>query len=455
MEHFDLIVIGGGPAGYLGAQRAAQGGMKTALFEERALGGVCLNEGCIPSKTLLHSAKVLDYAMYGDKYGVSADNVTLDHGAVIQRKNKVVKQLVSGIEFTMKKCNVSVFDKRALIKGRSENGFVVLADGIEYSARNLLIATGSSPVLPPIQGLEKALESGFALTNREILDLQSLPESLVVIGGGIVGLEMASYFNSAGVKVTVIEMLENIAGSIDVGISDILMKNYKKKGVEFKLPCKVTGFDNNSVTFEEKGESKTIEASKVLLSVGRKPNIKNIGLENIGVYTEKGAVVTDDKMQTNISGVYAAGDVNGKSMLAHTAYRESEVTVNNMLGKRDFMRYFAIPNVVYTNPEVACVGETKQTAELKGFEVKTAETSMRMSGRYLAEVEGGNGIVKIVVNAKDNRLLGVHLIGSYASEMIFGAALMIEAGMTIEQIKELVFPHPTVCEVIREAAFLL
>ena len=246
MEHFDLIVIGGGPAGYLGAQRAAQGGMKTALFEERALGGVCLNEGCIPSKTLLHSAKVLDYAMYGDKYGVSADNVTLDHGAVIQRKNKVVKQLVSGIEFTMKKCNVSVFDKRALIKGRSENGFVVLADGIEYSARNLLIATGSSPVLPPIQGLEKALESGFALTNREILDLQSLPESLVVIGGGIVGLEMASYFNSAGVKVTVIEMLENIAGSIDVGISDILMKNYKKKGVEFKLPCKVTGFDNNS-----------------------------------------------------------------------------------------------------------------------------------------------------------------------------------------------------------------
>ena len=455
MEHFDLIVIGGGPAGYLGAQRAAQGDMKTALFEERALGGVCLNEGCIPSKTLLHSAKVLDYAMYGDKYGVSADNVTLDHGAVIQRKNKVVKQLVSGIEFTMKKCNVSIFDKRALIKGRSENGFVVLADGIEYTARNLLIATGSSPVLPPIQGLKKALESGFALTNREILDLQSLPESLVVIGGGIVGLEMASYFNSAGVKVTVIEMLENIAGSVDVGISDILMKNYKKKGVEFKLPCKVTGFGNNSVTFEEKGESKTIEASKVLLSVGRKPNIKNIGLENIGVYTEKGAVVTDDKMQTNIAGVYAAGDVNGKSMLAHPAYWESEVAVNHMLGKRDFMRYFAIPNVVYTNPEVACVGETKQTAELKGFEVKTAETSMRMSGRYLAEVEGGNGIVKIVVNAKDNRLLGVHLIGSYASEMIFGAALMIEAGMTIEQIKELVFPHPTVCEVIREAAFLL
>jgi len=453
MDSFDLIVLGGGPAGYLAAERAAQGGMKVAVFEKRALGGVCLNEGCIPSKALLNSAKVYEYAAHGEKYGVMATGVAIDHAAVVARKNKVVKQLVAGVSMAMKKLNVTVIDKPAVIKGKNAAGFTVAADGTEYSAGKLLIATGSVPVLPPIPGLREGLESGFVLTNREILDLEVLPESLIVIGGGVIGLEMASYFNSVGSKVTVIEMLDKIAGPTDNEISDILLKNYKKKGVDFKLSCKVTAVGKDSVTYEEKGEVKTVNAEKVLVSIGRKPFTEGIGLESIGVYTERGAIVTDDHLRTNIAGVYAAGDVNGKSMLAHTAYRESEVAVNHMLGRRDIMRYNAIPSVIYTNPEVACVGETDESAKAKGIDVQTVSVSMRMSGRYLAEVEGGNGIAKLVVDKKYNRLIGAHLIGSYVSEMIYGAALMIETEMRIEDLKELVFPHPTVSEVIREALF--
>ncbi len=453
MEHFNLIVLGGGPAGYLGAERAAQGDMTVAVFEKRALGGVCLNEGCIPSKALLNSAKVFYYASHGENYGVIVTGAELNHPAVINRKNKVVKQLVSGIGMTLKKLNITIFDKPAAISGKTSEGFTVVSDGNEYSADKLLIATGSVPILPPIPGLREGLDSGFVLTNREILDLQALPESLVIIGGGVVGLEMASYFNSAGTKVTVIEMLDKIAGLTDREISDILLKNYKKKGVDFKLSCKVIAVGQDSVTYVEKDETKTVPAAKVLVSIGRKPFVEGIGLESIGIYTERGAVVTDDNMRTNIAGVYAAGDVNGKSMLAHTAYRESEVAVNHMLGKRDTMRYNAIPSVIYTNPEVACVGETAESAMVKGMDIQTVSVSMRMSGRYMAEVDGGNGIAKLIIDKKYNRLAGVHLIGSYTSEMIYGAGLMLETEMRIEDIKELVFPHPTVCEVIREALF--
>ncbi|HRT82510.1 MAG TPA: FAD-dependent oxidoreductase, partial [Oscillospiraceae bacterium] len=316
MELFDLIVIGGGPAGYLGAIRAAQEGKKVALFEERALGGVCLNEGCIPSKALLNSAKIFEYAKKGEKYGVFTSDATIDQAAVINRKNKVVKQLVSGIGMSMKSLKVSVFEHKAYISRKSENGFVVTANENEYEAKNLLIATGSSAILPPIPGLQPALESGFALTNREILDLEDIPESLVVIGAGFIGLEMASYYNTVGSKVTVIEMLDKIAGPTEKEVSDILYKNLKKQGISFILPAKVTAISDKSVTYEQDGQAKELACEKVLLSVGRSPKTAELGLENIGVYTENKAIVTDEKMQTNIPGVYAAGDVNGKSMLA-------------------------------------------------------------------------------------------------------------------------------------------
>ena len=271
------------------------------------------------------------------------------------------------------------------------------------------------PVIPPIPGLREGVETGFVMTNREVLDLEEIPGNLVVIGGGVIGLEMASYYNSVGSHVTVVEMLDHIAGNTDREIGKILQNNYKKKGVEFMLGCKVTAVGDGKVTFEDaEGKTQSVAADKVLCSIGRRAVTQGYGLENIHVYTERGAIVTDECMRTNVAGVYAAGDVNGRSMLAHTAYREGEVAINNILGKKDRMRYNAIPSVIYTNPEVASVGETEESAKQKGMDVKAVTVTMNYSGRYMAENEGGDGICKIIVDAKYNRVLGVHMIGNYS-----------------------------------------
>lgn len=450
---YDLIVLGGGPAGYLAAERAGHAGLKVLLFEERSLGGVCLNEGCIPTKTLLYSAKLYDGVSHGDKYGVTADGLKIDHAQVIKRKDKVVKTLVSGVGATMKANGVTVVAKRAAITGKNNEGYTVEADGEVYTAQKLIIATGSSPAVPPIPGLKEGLENGFVMTNREILDLTEQPKSLAVIGGGVIGLEMASYFCSIGTKVTIIEMLDHIAGENDPDLVAILKKNLEKKGMEFMLSSRVTEVKENGVCYEKDGKAEFVEADKVLLSIGRRANTAGIGLESIGVYTERGAIVTDNRMKTNQPDVYAAGDVNGKSMLAHTAYREAEVAVNNILGKKDNMRYFAIPGVLYTNPELSNVGETEYTAKKKGMDVRVVKLPMQFAGRYVAENEGGNGIMKLVVDNKRNVVVGGCALSNYSSEFIIALGSYIELGLTLDEIKEIVFPHPTVSEIIREAVF--
>ncbi len=452
---YDLIVIGGGPAGYLAAERAGHAGLTTLLIEKRFLGGVCLNEGCIPSKTLLNSAKIYDYARFSEKYGVVAKDVTFNHEKVIQRKQKVVKTLVAGIKGQLKMNKVTVVDGFGKILGKTNEGYEVGVNNETYTAKKLLIATGSMPLIPPIPGVKEGIENGFVLTNREILDLDTIPTSLVIVGGGVIGLEMASYFNSAGSNVTIIEMLDHIAGNTDREISELLMKGYQKKGIEFRLNSKVVEVKNDCVVYEAEGKTLTVEADKVLMSIGRRPVVDGVGLENIGVEVERGRILVDRYGKTNIPNVYAAGDVNGHSMLAHTAYREAEVCVNNMIGKKDIMRYDAISSVIYTNPEVGSVGETEETAKQKGIEYEVANISMMYSGRYVAENEGGNGICKVLVDKKYRKLIGAHMIGSYASEIIYGAAIMIETEMRVDDIKELVFPHPTVSEIIREGIFQL
>ncbi len=450
---YDLIVIGGGPAGYLGAERAGQAGLNTLLIEKREVGGVCLNEGCIPSKTLLYSAKMYDNARFSEKYGVVSENVTFNHDKVINRKNKVVKTLVTGVKSQLRRSKVTVVEGLGEIAGRNSEGYEVKVDSESYIGKRLLIATGSMPIVPPISGVKEGLEKGFVLTNREILDIKEVPESLVIVGGGVIGLEMASYFNSVGSKVTIIEMLDHIAGNNERDISELLMKNYEKKGIVFKLNSKVVEVKKGQVIYEYKGEKESIKADKFLMSIGRRPVIEGYGLDKIGVETERGHIKVDEKCQTNIPGVYAAGDVNGYSMLAHTAYREAEVCINNILGKKDIMRYNAVPYVIYTNPEVAGVGETEETAKQKGLEVEISKISMRFSGRYLAENEGGDGICKILIDKKYRRLVGLHMIGNYSSEIIYGAAAMIEMEMRVDDIKEVIFPHPTVSEIIREGIF--
>ena len=453
MEQFDLLVIGGGPGGYLCAERAAQGGMKVALFEKRALGGTCLNEGCIPTKTLLNSSKMYRHAMESEAYGVTATGVTFDHAKVIARKNNVVKTLVSGVGATMNANKVTVITGAAVIEGRSENGFAVAVNGTTYNGRRLAIASGSETVIPPVPGLKEGLAAGFVVTNREVLDLTELPKELVVIGGGVIGLEMAYYFASVGVKVTVIEMMPKIAGATDPEICKVLTDAFEKRGMVFKLSSKVLEVKTSSVIYEENGEQKEIACDKVLLSAGRRPATAGIGLEKLGMQMDRAAIVTDRHMCTTVQNVYAVGDCNGKSMLAHTAYREAEVAVNHMLGKSDEMRYDVIPAVIYTDPEVASVGHSKEGAEKLGMNVKEVKLPMSYAGRYLAETNGGKGFIKLVVDTDRNRLVGCHMVGSYASEIIMTATMMVDTELNPERLKKLVFPHPTVAEIIREAIF--
>lgn len=457
---YDLIVIGGGPAGYHAAELAGRAGMETLLAEKRHIGGVCLNEGCIPSKTLLYSAKLFHGAVSGEKFGITVENAVLDHEKVIERKNKVVRTLAAGVKARLRQSNVTVAEGTAVITGMKTGGdgdasvFEVKIGDEIYAGRRILVATGSVPVIPDMPGLREGLDSGRVMTNREIFDLKEVPGSLAIIGGGIVGLEMASYFSTAGSRVTVLELLDHVAGPVDREISGILQKNLAKRGVEFLLNCRATEISDRGVIYTHVsdgiGGPKSVDAEKVLVSIGRKPATEGLGLENIGVAMEKGWVMTDLHGRTNVPGVYAAGDVNGVSMLAHTAYREAEACINDMLGIDDEVRYNAIPSVIYTDPEVACVGETEGSAAEKGIDFVSARLPMTYSGRYAVENERGDGICKILIDKRLRTVIGVHMIGSYSSEIIYGAAMMIEKGMRVDDLKKVVFPHPTVSEIIRE-----
>ncbi len=448
---YDLIIIGGGPAGYVAAERAGEKGLKVALFEKKALGGVCLNEGCIPTKTMLYSAKTYENALQGDKYGVFAEGVRFDYGKVVARKNKVVRKLIAGIKSKMKMNNVEVIDGYAQITSRDNEGVKITCNDETYTGKNLLICTGSEAFVPPIPGIE---ESGDVIvTNREILAMKEQPESIVVIGGGVIGMEFASFYNTIGTKVVVVEMLPEILGNTDSEISAMLRDIYAKKGIEFNLNAKVVKVEGNKVIYEKDGETHTVEGDKILVSVGRRAVTQSLGLENIGVELLKGGIKVDEKMRTNVPNVFAAGDVTGFSLLAHTASREGEVVVNNLTGRNDIMRYNAIPGVVYTNPEVAGVGETEESAKEKGLAVKIVKLPMAYSGRFVAENEGGNGICKVVVGEKYGEVLGVHMLGNPSSEMIYGACIAIEQEMTLKEMQEVVFPHPTVSEIFKETVF--
>ena len=450
----DLAIIGGGPAGYVAAERAGAKGLKVVLFEKRDLGGVCLNEGCIPTKTLLYSAKVYDTAVHGDKYGVFAADATFDFGKIMGRKERVVRRLVAGVGAKMKAHGVQVVKGQAMIEGRSAEGVKITCNEEAYTATNLLVCTGSEAFVPPIPGLKEA--GDVIMTNREVLALKEQPKSIVIIGGGVIGMEFASFYNSLGTQVTVVEMLPEILGGLDEELSAMLRGIYAKKGVAFNLSCKVTKIEGNVVTYvDSQDQEHTVEGEKILVSVGRRPVTAGFGLESLGVELVRGGIKVDNKMRTNVPGVFAAGDVTGFSLLAHTASREGEVVVNNLTGVEDTMRYNAIPGVVYTNPEISGVGLTEKSAKEKGIDYKVATLPMAYAGRFVAENEGGNGVCKVLVGAKYGEVLGVHMLGNPSSEMIYGACMAIEAEMTLKELEQVVFPHPTVSEIFKETLFAL
>jgi dihydrolipoamide dehydrogenase len=435
----------------MAAERAGAAGLSTVLVEKSHLGGVCLNEGCVPSKTILYSAKLYSQAGHSQAYGVTVSNASFDLAAVMLRKEKIVDTMRRGIASTLKKCKVTVETGSGTILPKQGDAFAVRVGDRTIEGKRLLICTGSEAIRIPIPGADQK----FVFTNREILSNNLVPKNFVVVGGGVIGLEIATFFAEIGSAVTVVELLPSIGGPIDPEISSILQKELEKKDIVFRLEAKVNAIGDHSVTFENQGKSETILADIVLMSVGRRPVTKGFGLENINVAVEKNAIKTDEHGRTSIPGVWAAGDVNGFSMLAHTAYREAEVCVNDMLGKKDRMRYNAIPGVIYTHPEVASVGLTLDEATRLGHDASCAKLPLSFSARYVAENEGGRGVCKVVIDKKYGTLLGVHMIGGACSEMIFGAAAMIENELRVDDVKDIVFPHPTVSEIIKDTVWHL
>lgn len=440
----DLIILGGGPAGYTAAERAARGGLNTLLIEKRALGGVCLNEGCIPTKTLLYSAKIWHLAEDAKKYGIeaSADQFLMDK--VNARKNKVVRKLVAGIKGKMTNAGVTVVTGEGeILPPTTPKEYSVKVGEETYTAPRLLLASGSETFVPPIPGLDTV----EYWTSREALESKELPKSIAIIGGGVIGMEFAAFYNRVGVEVHVIEMLPEILGGMDSEMGALLRAEYTKLGVKFYLQHKVTSVAPDGVTVEFEDNSFVIPTERILLSVGRRPVTEK--LSPLGLEMEERGVKVDATMRTSLPGVYAAGDVTGYSLLAHTAVREAEVAVDNMLGKNAQMSYRAIPGIIYTQPEVAGVGMTEDQLKKEGISYRKHQLPMAFAGRFVAENEMANGVCKILIG-EDDTLLGAHMLGNPASELIVVIAVAIERGIKAHELASVVFPHPTVGEIIKE-----
>ncbi len=442
MEKYDLIVVGAGPGGYVAAQRAGELGKKVLLVEKENLGGVCTNRGCIPTKSLLNSAKQYLHAKEALKFGVHCQDVSFNLSEAMKWKMETIETLRGGIAFLMKSNKVDVAFGEAVFK---DNHHIKVKDAV-YETDYIILATGSSPFIPPIEGSRGA----NVVTSDEILELKEIPKRLAVIGGGVIGIEFASFFSLLGTKVDVIEMMPEILPMMDGEFSKILRREMKT--VDFHLGCKVTKVIENGVVFlNAKGEEEKVECDLVLMSVGRRANIA--GLEPLNLHIERGAVVVDETMQSNVSNIYAIGDINAKSQLAHSASRMADVAVDNIFGKHaQVMRYNAIPWAVYGSPEAAGCGLTESAAKALGKQVKSATVQMRANGRFLAENgKRATGLVKVVAESETGAILGVHLLGPYSSEMIWGASALIEAELRVQDVAEVVFPHPSVSELIKDA----
>lgn len=446
MDRYDLVVVGAGPGGYVAAEHASNLGKKVLLIERNHLGGVCTNKGCIPTKSLLNSAKQYVHALEASKFGVHCGDVSFDLSEAMAWKDETVETLRNGIQFMMKTKKVDVvFGEASFI----DNHHVQVGD-VAYETQFIVVATGSSPIVPPIEGADLPK----VVTSDGVLELQSLPSSIAIVGGGVIGVEFASFFSMVGTKVSVIEMMPEILPMMDADFAKLMRR--EMKAVSFNLGCKVTKVEDEGVAFvNAKGEEKFVEAELVLMSVGRRANLG--GLEPLGLAVERGAVVVDDHMRTNVENVYAVGDVNGRSQLAHSASQMALVAVDDMFGSGTMaMKYNAIPWAVYGSPEAAGCGLTQVAAQRDGVDVKCATVQMRSNGRFLAENgKRASGLVKVVAGAADGRILGVHMIGPYSSEMIWGVSAIIEKGMTLEDVKNTIFPHPSVSELIKDACSML
>lgn len=450
MKQYDILVLGAGPGGYVAAIKAAQMGAKTAIVEAGELGGVCLNVGCIPTKTLLKSAKVYEYIMNADKYGIDIKDkslVSVNLDAMVKRKNQAVKRLTSGVKLLLEKNGIDIY------KGFGEvidKNTVKVNDDV-LNTKNLIIATGSSPMIPDIEGIKESFEQGYAITSTEALDPKELPKHLIIIGAGTISIEFATLYDALGSKVTILQRSPRILSGIDKDLSEAMAKILTKKGVKIIYGVKHKKFEGNKVTVEVNGEEMTFEGDKILVSLGRTPNLK--GLENLKLEIDRKGIITDERMRTNIEGVYAIGDVNGKHLLAHVASAEGIVAVENIMGVDSKMSYDKIPSCIYSFPEIATVGLTEDEAREKGYDIIVGTFPLSANGKALAEGDR-DGFVKIVANKEYGEILGVHMMASTATDMIAEGVMTMELEGTLEDLARGIHPHPTLSEAVMEAAHL-
>jgi dihydrolipoamide dehydrogenase len=459
MGTYDVIIIGGGPGGYVAAERLGAEKKKVLLIEKAALGGTCLNVGCIPTKTLLNSAKHYVHALEGEKFGVKATGVSYDWNAMQAWKNEVVEKLRGGIAMTEKKLGVEVVAAEARLLGPGKvEARVPSGAAILHEAKAVIIATGSTPAMPPIPGSKG---NPKVVDSTGLLDLKEVPKRLCVIGGGVIGVEFAGLFAALGAAVEVVEMMDEIVPFMDKEQAPVLRK--AMKGVSFRLGCKVERIEGGIVFYKAKdGSDAKAESDIVLMAVGRRPVLEGWGAKEAGLDLNPKGVVVDERMRTNLPGVWAVGDVTGRSLLAHSAYRMADVAVADILSgggasrNANVMRYDAVPWAVYGITEAAGVGLTEQEAQARGLEIMKASLSLKVSGRFCAENGfAAQGAVKVIADRATERILGIHIVGAYASEMIWGGAALIEQELRVRDVKEVIFPHPTVCEAIRDAVFEL
>ena len=452
---YDVAIIGGGPAGYTAAEKAAAGGLSTVLFEKNALGGVCLNEGCVPTKTLLYSAKVFDTIKHAPKYAVSAENPAFDFPKIIARKNKVVKKLTAGIRMKMKENGVEVVSGEAEIKGRAADGTITIASGeAVYEAANLLICTGSETVIPPIPGLA---ETEY-WTSREALLSKELPTSLVIIGGGVIGAELGGAYANLGAEVTILEGSPQILPTYEKDLVKLVEDDFKKKGVTVVTNAMakeaVDNGDSVTVKYAVDGKEESVTADYVMVTVGRRPNTDDMGLEQAGVEVgERGLITVDKQGRTNVPNIYAIGDIVPGAALAHKASYEAKIAAEAISGKKVAVDYKAMPAVAFTDPELASVGMTIKEAKDAGIEAKAYKFPFSGNGRALS-LGKTEGFIRLVTTIEDNVLIGAQIGGVGASDMVSELALAIESGMNAEDIALTIHPHPSLGEIVMDASEL-
>ncbi|MGV8147222.1 MAG: dihydrolipoyl dehydrogenase [Alkaliphilus sp.] len=448
MKKYDVIILGAGPGGYVAAIKAAQLGLKVGLMEEHKLGGICLNYGCVPTKTLLKTARLYLDILKASEFGIDikqTESVSINWDKMMERKNKVVTKLVSGVGLLIKGNKIDLIQGHGTVIDKNS----VQVEGKAYNCDNLVLAAGSSSSIPNIPGIKEAFKSGKAIDSTGAIALKERPKTLTILGGGVIAIEFATLYQSLGTQVTLLQRSSKILRALDYDVQALMQKELTKLGVKTITDVDLKTIEGSLVNYEINGMKHTLESDFILVSLGRKPNVR--GLESLDLEINRKGVVTNEYMETNIKGVYAIGDMNGKYMLAHVASAEGIIAAEAIAGKKETINYNKIPSCIYSFPEVGVVGLTEEEAVKGGYDVKTSKFMLTSNAKALAEGEC-SGFVKIISDGTYGEILGVHIVASHATDMIAEAAATMELEGTVHDLAKTVHPHPTLSEIVMEAA---